>query len=103
MRRNYGVSVREAVESFATHMEAKLRENDHKGGWEDDELDSLANRAVEELQELQRAIAAFEDIRYSHSATAEDLKVAAREVLREAADVANFAMMIADNADRIAR
>jgi NTP pyrophosphatase (non-canonical NTP hydrolase) len=96
-------TIREEVAAFATHMESKLRENDYKGGWKNDGLGSLVNRAVEELQELQRAVGAFEHVRYSPSTTAEDLKAAAREVLREAADVANFAMMIADNADRIAR
>jgi hypothetical protein len=96
-------TIREEVAAFATHMESKLRGNDHKGGWENDDLGSLVSRAVEELQELQRAISAFEHVRYSPKATAEALKDAAKLVLREAADVANFAMMIADNADRIAR
>ena len=62
-------------------MEAKLRENDHKGGWQGDTATSLLKRLREETDEVEQALMAWEP----------------ELVLREAADVANFAMMIADN------
>lgn len=65
-------------------MKQKLQENEHKGYWADDSLLSLAKRAQEELDELVDAI----------------LTKPAVEIIREAADVANFAMMICSNAAR---
>lgn len=78
--------VREPVAWFAKRMEAKLRENDHKGGWQDCSLDWLIERLFQEANELWRTI--------NHPSTFE-------MVIYEAADVANFAMMIADIARRI--
>lgn len=76
-------TLRPCVMSFARAMEAKLKENEHKGGWHDDLPDELMARLHEETEELENAI---------HPARNRD----PRRVLREAADVANFAMMIAD-------
>lgn len=67
--------------AFSSLMESVLRDNDHKGGWEDESADSLLVRLDEERLELQRAV---ESNRPS------------RVIARKAADVANFAMMIAD-------
>jgi len=66
---------------FAEHMEGQLRENDHKGvdGWKTMSLKWLMHRLRQEINELERAIAGE------------------KNVIEEAADVANFAMMIADN------
>ncbi len=74
--------VREPVERFAFLMEERLRANDHKGerGWEDKDLDWLLQRLGDEYIELR-------------SAMAHDDWDAVR---LEAADVANFAMMIVD-------
>ena len=69
---------RKTVQWFARQMEAKLRENDHKGGWDDCELGWLLRRLGQEVGELRRALKKE------------------KHVVREAADVANFAMMIAD-------
>ena len=72
---------------FAEQMEAKLRENDHKGGWENCSLDWLVGRLYREAKELWIEV---------------DRVVPEPErIIREAADVANFAMMIADIARRI--
>jgi len=70
---------------FAEQMEAKLRENEHKGGWENESLSWLYTRMIEEAEEVKEEIkAAFErEVDYN-------------KIIREAADVANFAMMIAD-------
>lgn len=76
------VELRPEVAWFAQQMEKVLRANDHKGGWEADALEDLCCRAEEELDELHHALAVDDD---------------ATKVIKEAADVANFAMMIADN------
>jgi NTP pyrophosphatase (non-canonical NTP hydrolase) len=76
--------LRPQVLRFAIAMEKKLRENDHKGGWEDCENDYLFGRLKEETEELLEAVECSFDI-------------SSKEVLSEAADVANFALMIADN------
>lgn len=71
---------RPEVRAFADLMEAKLRENDHKPGWKRDHPADLMDRLKEELAELHDALFAG------------DLEL----IGPEAADVANFAMMIAD-------
>ncbi len=71
---------RPIVVAFSVEMERKLRFNDHKGGWQDDTLMALLGRLREETNELQVAIGGG----------------SAEEVLDEAADIANFALMIAD-------
>ena len=58
-------------------MEGKLRENDHKGGWENCKESYLTNRLYEEIEE-------FFDTKD----------------VNELIDVANFAMMIWDNRQR---
>lgn len=80
--------LRPTVRVFARLMEAKLRENDHKGGWSADAFSSLYARLLEEAEEL-RVVA-------GRSNNGDEASWC-RNVAREAADVANFAMMIADN------
>jgi NTP pyrophosphatase (non-canonical NTP hydrolase) len=74
-------SLRPEVAAFALAMEDKLRQNDHKGGWDDCSKQYMAMRLTQEREELRDAIA--------RGAPPE-------EILKEAADVANFAMMVAD-------
>lgn len=77
---------------FAGEMEKKLAENRHKGdaaGWRKDSPWSLARRIDEERLELLRALNNFDITRPE----------TVREIIREAADVANFAMMIGDQAN----
>ena len=69
---------------FAGQMAKKLRENDHKGSWEGLGNDHLTHRLHQEFVELTEAIA----------------KGTPEQIISEAADVANFALMIADNANR---
>jgi NTP pyrophosphatase (non-canonical NTP hydrolase)/uncharacterized coiled-coil protein SlyX len=73
---------RSEVLEFADDMERKLRENDHKGGWDGDEPKALLKRLREEVDELAKALA---------SPNRQNDRV-----IDEAADVGNFAMMIAD-------
>jgi NTP pyrophosphatase (non-canonical NTP hydrolase) len=75
------IDLRPEVAAFAEVMERKLRENDHKDHWRYCTGTYLFNRLRGEVNELARA-------------------KTADERLAEAADVANFAMMIADNAKR---
>lgn len=71
-----------AVNNFASEMKRKLWENAHKRHWGDTSQDDLYIRLLEESAELNFAI-----MTKNHKA-----------VIQEAADVANFAMMLADNA-----
>lgn len=83
--------IRKEVQWFAEQMESKLQENDHKGGWDDCGIFWLRNRLVEEVKELSDAMEAGHN-----SESGIDLE----NIIREAADVANFAMMIADKAKK---
>lgn len=76
---------RASVNRFAELMEAELRENDHKGGWKDCEPGWLLRRAGQELDELRRSYAAGEP---------------SQVIKSEAADVANFLMMLTENYKR---
>lgn len=71
--------LRPEVEAFAQAMECALRANDHKPGWKNDAPSALIDRLYQEVRELDRTPMAAPDA-----------------VLKEAADVANFAMMVAD-------
>lgn len=73
-------SDRLAVLFFAEGMLYKLKKNSHKAHWETVSCDYLFDRLKEEVQELADA----------RSGTVE-------QIIDECYDVANFAMMIADN------
>lgn len=75
--------LRPEVLRFAMAMEKELRQNDHKGGWKSMGNPGLLVRLHEEMEELRCVL---------------DNDRPAREILSESADVANFAMMLADNA-----
>jgi len=74
--------VRPEVKDFAYAMEAELVENDHKGHWRDAPIEQLLDHLEDEVKELKAAI---------------KLQMHPDEVLSEAADLANLAMMVADN------
>lgn len=71
----------EAVRWFSDQMLTKLRENRGKGGWRHETDFSLLGSIANELHELVDALHAGDP----------------KEIARECADVANFAMFIADN------
>lgn len=75
------MEIRPEIMRVAEAMEHKLRENAHKGKWKFCPLQYLSMRLTQEKKELIRAVM---EKRY-------------QDVLNEAADVCNFAMMIADN------
>lgn len=69
---------------FAREMEKKLHDNEHKGHWDGCDPRWLLRRLKQETGELDRAMKQAKG------------PGTARFVVEEAADVANFAMMIAD-------
>jgi len=77
-------SLREPVRLFATVMEGKLRQHDAHRQWDDSDVDWLRDRVNVELSELDEAL---ELILTKHGPV---------DCAREAADVANYLMMIAD-------
>jgi len=86
------------VLDFAKHMIAKLEANRAKGSWEQCSVEYLLDRIGDEIKELREAI-------YGVSAWGWDGEdpideTSAKRIISEAADVANFAMMIADKAAR---
>jgi NTP pyrophosphatase (non-canonical NTP hydrolase) len=74
------------VQRFAEIMEDKLVENDGKRGWRRNDAYQLHDRLLEEAAELRQAM----------TDAGGDAAPNASTIAREAADVANFAMMIAD-------
>jgi NTP pyrophosphatase (non-canonical NTP hydrolase) len=78
------VKCRASVNWFTAQMELKLRENDYKGGWAKCEHHWLLDRLKQEVVELEKALDQVDN----------------QNVINEAADVANFALMIADLAGK---
>lgn len=79
--------LRPEVLAFAHLMEAQLKANDHKPGWKGEDWYPLLMRMREETIELHEALI---------PGSRTDLPAWWKRVGSEAADVANFAMMIAD-------
>ena len=79
------------VRWFAEEMEKELKTNDSKGSWEDEDVLWLFGRLLEEVEEL-RVILEQSDGMESSCPDYKDVP----DIISEAADVANFAMMIAD-------
>jgi NTP pyrophosphatase (non-canonical NTP hydrolase) len=77
---------RDEVRWFARQMEARLLANDHKGGWRDCTVEELLQRINDEYLELLEAV----------NGNPSDI----HSIIAECADVANFAMMVADVVNR---
>ena len=80
---NMGFEFEKELAAFAQVMRDKLNENQHKSTWKNEDYRWLFRRLEMEVEELRKEIA------HPHESTP-------REIAREAADVACFAMMIAD-------
>lgn len=83
-----------AVDWFADQMKRKLEDNHHKGQretWLQNDVDQLTYRIREEAEELETAGMVFE----ADSRSSRHLENA-QNVIDEAADVSNMAMMAAD-------
>jgi len=72
--------MRPSILRFAEVMEQKLARNDWKCGWNNEPQEWLFERLLHEVGELAEAIG----------------KMDSQAIIEEAADVANFAHMIAD-------
>lgn len=96
--------LRPEVKTFTQAMEIVLKENDYKGGWKNCTLEYLINKLDEEVKELKEALTirqkyielnrgsrSVEDCWYDLSC-----KSSEENILWEASDVANIAMMLAD-------
>jgi hypothetical protein len=81
----------DTLDRFQDVMLAKLNENAHKGGWKAIHPRELLLRARWELDELERAITTWEKCKTPVSKAFQGDAVA-----REAADVANYCVFIAD-------
>lgn len=86
---------RERILWFSRRMEKKLRKNDHKGHWSNCTRAYLLRRLRSELKELAAETANFGRLTKKEMKDA-GLQDSARALISEAADVANFAMMLAD-------
>jgi hypothetical protein len=78
----------EPIERFFSEMEKVLLANAEKGGWRDEGLGVLLDGVQKEFLELREAVH-----RYVNGPAREEMM---RDVVHEAADVANRAMMVAD-------
>jgi len=78
------IELRDSVRRFAEEMEFQLRRHDDRGGWEDGQCEPkwLLSRLKEEVIELSKAMS--------------NPNGRVTNVAHESADIANFAMMIAD-------
>jgi hypothetical protein len=74
--------VRESVVWFSQQMEAQLKENDYKGGWDNCTIEYLYSRTWDELIELAD-ILKVPDVDHARA-------------IKQCADTANFLMMLAD-------
>ena len=92
------MDIRKEVKWFSEQMEAKLKKNDHKSGWINGnkcvDPNWLLQRLRDEVTEIERKLNPSCPCRESgcncSNRPVKDL------VISECADVANFAMMIAD-------
>jgi len=93
---NSELELRPLVRKFAETMERKLRENEYKSIWKNESANWLLDRLREEVEELDRAI--YRPDWKCHVDKPENQRRCEMrsDVWREAADVANFAMMVAD-------
>ena len=91
-------AVRPVVTWFAQRMEAKLAKNDFKGGWGNCTPSDLYQMLQHECKELEEKYIA----RQIDTARDSDLHLphfkdtSNNSIIDECADIANFAMMIAD-------
>lgn len=73
--------VRPEVKKFAIAMEKRLRENDFKGGWNEEKPEYFVNKIIKHLRRLNNDVI-YIDLHYS--------KI-------ECINVSNYCMMLYDN------
>jgi len=89
------------IDWFAIEMKRKLTQNLHKGGWGDCRFDYLLGRLRAETDELLYSHIKYRLDTHMQAKVITDQQV--KDLVGECADVANFAMMIADNFKRMER
>lgn len=94
--------MRDDVRVFAEDMEKVLSENDYKGGWDICSDNYLAEKLIEEMMELLTAMGFkwFQILDVAILWLAHVSIDKKGKVIKEAADVANIAMMISSNFKR---
>jgi NTP pyrophosphatase (non-canonical NTP hydrolase) len=97
------LNIRLEVIEFANDMEINLKANDHKDGWDACTFLWLMTKLSEEVGELGVCCLNNHNLagQYIGYVSQHEEVQALRRVIREAADVANIAMMIADRARKI--
>jgi len=90
------IVLRPEVQWFAEQMELMLQANDHKQGWSSESSEYLLMECERNFDALDVACSNFN--RAAHTAHTELRKEWLSAILRRSANVANFAMMVADNA-----
>ena len=93
------MTTRKEVVWFSQQMEKQLKKNDHKTGWKRCKFTYLLERLEEEYKELDDCFW-MPDSRSDMMWLGDDVDLKGRfikeDAIKECADVANFAMMIAD-------
>lgn len=89
--------VRKEVEWFASVMEGVLQDNDERGGWSKCSMFWLLERIEEQVKSAREAVVELSVKRFEGLEAGNEFRV----LIKEAADIANFAMMVADRAQKI--
>jgi len=89
------IRIRPSLKWFSERMEETLKKNDHKAHWSTSNNIYLFNRLKEEIEELAELIA---DKNLEHKDISKEDSKTREYYINECTDIANFAMMLADNA-----
>lgn len=79
------MSLRKALQVFAEEMEKELKRNEFRGDWRECNPEEMMARLWDEVYDLDDAVERVSQGRGEK-----------KEVLKEAVDVANYAMFVAD-------
>lgn len=79
------MEMRPALKVFATRMEEELKKNDFRGTWKNEDPRSMMAKLWDEVYDLDTQLD-----KYNHGEGDPE------QILKEAADVANYAMFVAD-------
>jgi len=82
------MKIRRVINDFSQHMEKRLRDNDRKPGWSKDTKEQLLEKLKDKVTELYIVLSKDEFSLFGKPV---------EEITKEAADIANYAMMIHDN------
>jgi len=86
--KNEEITLRPSLRIFAERMELELRRNEHKGGWMGEEPATVLSKLWDEVYDLEAEVEKYFDGDWDGSNK--------DSILKEAADVANYAMFVAD-------